>query len=221
MGIFSIFSKNKNKDEIKKQNECINNSHELNNLDSNSKQIIAKLINHPCNLYYSDAMQTKARLRNILNTKLARVSYNQDEYAESLKRNILYYINTLEDKENVIKGWINDGRIPQLDICISTIDSIQDTYKGNNAYSKNTEKLKVYDKFFPITQQIEQLEYDYMFYSIHSEIVHMLLEVILNNQEEFLKLRNCNPNLVVKDINGYCTHTASYCLGTLNSDLNK
>ena len=43
---------------------------------------------------------------------------------------------------------------------------------------------------------------------------------ILSNEEEFLKLRDCNADLVIEDIDGYCTHTASYCLGTLSSKLN-
>lgn len=190
-------------------------------LSIDSKKIIAALVNIPCSQYQSNAMQVKANLKTILNKKLARASYNQNEYVEALKRNILFYINTLEDKEEFIKSSLRNGRMPQIDDCITIINSIPDKYKGNNAYCKNAERLKVYDKYFPMTKQIEQLEYDYMFYSIHTDIIHMLLEVILSNQEYFLKLRNCNVDLVLKDITAYASHTASYCLGTLTSTLNK
>ena len=195
MGIFSIF---KRKNGNKEQQNDIRNKENLNGLSTNSKRVIAGLINNPCSVHRTNAMQVKAQLRNILNTKLQRVSYNQDEYVETLKRNILFFINTIEDKENLIKSWISTGNMPQIEKCI----------------------LKVYDKYFPVTKQIEQLEYDYMFYSIHSEIIHMLLEIILNNKEEFLKLSDCNADLVIKDIDGYCNNTASYCLGTMSLKLN-
>ena len=217
MGIFSIF---KRKNGNKEQQNDIRNKENLNGLSTNSKRVIAGLINNPCSVHQTNAMQVKAQLRNILNTKLQRVSYNQDEYVETLKRNILFFINTIEDKENLIKSWISTGNMPQIEKCILMINSISDKYKGNNVYCKNTEKLKVYDKYFPVTKQIEQLEYDYMFYSIHSEIIHMLLESILNNKEEFLKLSDCNADLVIKDIDGYCNNTASYCLGTMSLKLN-
>lgn len=189
-------------------------------LSIDSKKIIATLMNIPCSQYQSNAMQVKANLKATLNNKLGRVLYNQNEYAETLKRNILFYINTLEDKEEFIKSLLRNGSIPHIDKCITIINSIPDKYKGNSVYCKNAEKLKVYDKYFPMTKQIEQLEYDYMFYSIHTDIIHMLLEVILSNQEYFLKLRNCNVDLVLKDITSYASHTVSYCLGTLTSTLN-
>ena len=224
MGIFSIFKRKEDTKEqqkdTKEQQKDIRNKENLKGLSIDSKRVIAGLVNNPCSVHQTNAMQVKAQLKNVLNNKLARLSYNQDEYAENLKRNILFFINTIEDKENLIKAWINSGNMPQIEKCISIINSIPDKYKGTKVYCKNAEKLKVYDKYFPITMQIEQLEYDYMFYSIHSEIIHMLLGVILSNEEEFLKLRDCNADLVIEDIDGYCTHTASYCLGTLSSKLN-
>ncbi|ELC8372926.1 hypothetical protein [Clostridium perfringens] len=218
MGLFSFFKNKEETKKVSKPQHIVNETNE--NLSIESKKIIARLMNNPCNEFYSNSMKVKFTLRNMLNTKLERVSHNSDEYARILKNNILFFINTTEDKENLIKIWLNDKHMPPLEQCVLSINSIPDKYKGNNVHRKNSHKLEVYDKFFPINTQIEQLEFDYMFYTIYSEIIHNLLEIILNNREEFLKLKDSNADLVLKDIRGYCYHAASNCLGTLNSRLN-
>ncbi|MCE9674398.1 hypothetical protein LPC27_01355 [Paraclostridium bifermentans] len=227
MGLFSFLkrqentckqveSNNKNKStsnnlKIKSQTTYNNNV-----LDNQSKIIISRFMDGACNNLYSNSMQFKAALRNILNTKLARASYDNTQYIISLKTNILYYLNTFEEVENLIKSWINNGYVPDNEICISKIQMIQKNCRiGNLSNAKNNHLLKLYENLSPINRQIEQLEFDYMYYNAYSEVLYNLVDIILNHRQEFANLYRKESNLVIKEIKGYSHLSISNCLGTL------
>lgn len=218
--IMGLFWGNRNKSKNQQKAEYVN-SNKVKCLDNNAQIIVGNFMNEVCRRYYSQSMEVKASLRSILNKKLERASYDETQYIDTLKRNILYYLNTLEDERNLIKSWINNGSIPPMEQCISVIDNLQKKYKGSNPCinKQNTAKLKVYDDLFPITHRIEQLEFDYMYFNIFSESTFKLLQIILSNQQLFLKLHNSNPDLVIDKINFYLHDAASNCLGTLKIDL--
>lgn len=189
----------------------------LNELDCNSKKIISKIADAALsNSDINDSINFKYAVRSILNTKVQRVNGNQEMYINSLKTNVLYFINICEDIENLIESWFKFKNIPSSQIYVNEFTSIQQNNKINNInIARNNTFIKKYDSLFPSSKKIESLEWDYMYYNAYSNILIQCMGVIGENKNMVSPLFSQDPSKVVKEIKGYCNLYTNQCIGNL------
>lgn len=195
-----------------KKNVQANNNEVLN---ESAKRIVAQVANSALlNSDINDSLNFKYATRNILNTKMQRANGDESMYIESLKTNVLYLVNICDDIENLIESWFRNKAIPASSVYLNNFNAIQQNNRISNLHeAKNSNILKTYDEKFPVSKRIENLEWDYIYYSAYSNILIQCMGVIGENENLVNSLFEYAPSKVIDEIKGYCNMYTNHCIG--------
>lgn len=206
--------------ETSKENNTSSRKHILKLVDIDTADDFTKLIikasdfaNKPLQ---SNIAKHRAALRNILNTKLQRVNYNQDDYIKSLITNVVFYQNELGIIKNEFSNCLRDGIVLNENELNRLIAIAQEECKLPN-YKYDAEDIKninAYHNIFPVSKRIESLEFDYMYYNTYAEILFELLAYLTNAPNKSILLTK-NHNEVLSLIDNYVRLSTSDILGNL------
>lgn len=132
-------------------------------------------------------------MKQILNRKYERVRGNEIEYRNSLKKNILYFLNLSEDQEKMIKLWINNNKTYTMEKFNFEMDMCEQRNKQIDIkYSRNHEKLSKYDN-----KKINILELDYVYLSAYAEILLNSMCLLIQNSNIINLLKGASSEKVI------------------------
>ena len=143
---------------------------------------------------------------DIFDKKLNRANGNKKLYADSLKRNILYYFNLIEDINKYISDCIKTKNFPpsnsQWESKFTQLENKNKITDINKA--RNKQRLDIYKSFNTIDKLISELEWDYTYFYINSWILGNCISVISANNDFVRPLLKEFPNAIIKELGKRC-----------------
>lgn len=162
-----------------------------------------------------DSYQTQTVIKDTLLKKRKRVS-TTEEYIETLARNIAYYLEYQKQIENLLMSMIDQKSFLSLqDIEGHLYNARNQTQSILPSLTKPV--LEVYhSKFTTNNQRIENLEFDYSFYSIRNNLMLDGIICIINNQNITIPLFFSPSLFVAECFKKYIDIKVGLILGSLS-----
>ena len=194
-------------------------------LSAQAKSIIADISNTAYNgIYKIDKDELSYSIRvDIFDKKLNRANGNKNLYADSLKLNVLYYFNLIEDINKYITSCIKNNKFPTSGLeWESKFIQLQNSNKIHDINkAKNKDRLQAYNEYNSIDKLISNLEWDYTYFYINSSILIDCVGVISVNQKFVRPLLKESSSAIIKELEKCCHLKTSIILKSIEETLFK
>lgn len=175
-------------------------------IDIKSKEIISQLASVALEQSSLSHQNFKQVVREMLNVKLERVNGDNDLYIESLKTNVLYYLNMIKDTENLVVKWFKVKEIPSKEEYLKEFLSIQKDNKTSNFdNAKNKHLISKIDLIKSKIEKIDELEFNYIYYNGYFDIWVEYIALIVANPNMIANLFSESSNSIIEEIRHYCS----------------
>lgn len=130
----------------------------------------------------------------VLNKKKER-EVTTEAYEIALRRNIIFFMYKWGYTKKLIKHWIDNNCIPDIEQAESQLEKLRDKCivdkVGSNFVLKNGSYIqsevfavmKKFDKYEPLAKRIEELEFSYIFSAVRDDIIFNLAANIAGNKK--------------------------------------
>ena len=183
--------------------------------------LIYEATNYATKPLLNNSAKYRAELRNILNKKLKRTNYDNNEYVQSLINNVTFYTAVLPNVKFNFETALKRKMSLTKEHFDYVIFQIQDEYK-KPGYQLTDDYIKgknTYMSIMPINKRITDLEFDYMYYYTYSTILYELIDYLLVSPKYNI-LFNYNPTHIIELLDKNIKFYTCDILGVLETKLN-
>jgi len=197
-------------------------------MNNYTKDLIEEFCGTAARPFIHHSLRFKAGLRDILNKKLLEAA-SEKGYINDLMANNIYYVNVWNEEKEMLERWFSTQSIPEQtmefedEMCqieerykVSYDDNSIKSYKNGRALSSDDlDLIRQYSSIIPMTTQVDQLEWDYMYYNTRNNIMYNLIRVMIMNRDYSIQFYQVNPTDVSAKLMKHVATYTNLCLGKL------